>query len=415
MLAEHCLRPVWLSAFARMCGGTSEADDALWAEVDELSAQKGGEAAEATAARLIERLSLFGAPWLAHGELPAPSRGGLWLNVPSTSATGEDEDAGFAAETAALRAAYALARIATGGTVAALVRVLSEGAAAALQSGDGRVVGAFNASYALQSLALLRPALAQTSGLCDALLASLGRAMVGEVTVPAICLGNCKMVMLSRFARFRLANPKSITMADAIYLLGYWCVGQLSVAHNEAAVASATEVVSKLTEVAMGLGGGSAPPVEAARLACLQPAAVESLGIVAAALRNAAGRADSALWAPLTVHLRQQLHAAFRTADDHVRDPAAKVLDEGTTAEDRCLLEDLKWLKAAQATDPSLNLDAAPGRVREGLGMALLKLGDDAPPPLGATGLEPRAKLVHTPLAYFTSYGSSATFPYRIV
>ena len=239
--------------------------------------------------------------------------------------------------------------------------------------------------------------------------------MVGEVTVPAICLGNCKMVILSRIARFRLANPKSITMADAIYLLGYWCVGQLSVAHNEAAVASATEVVSKLTEVAMGLGGGSAPPVEAARLACLQPAAVESLGIVAAALRNAAGRADSALWAPLTVHLRQQLHAAFRTADDHVRDPAAKVLDEGTTAEDRCLLEDLKWLKAAQATDPSLNLDAAPGRVREGLGMALLKLGDDAPPPLGATGLEPRAKLVHTPLAYFTSYGSSATFPYRIV
>ena len=47
--------------------------------------------------------------------------------------------------------------------------------------------------------------------------------------------------------------------------------------------------------------------------------------------------------------------------------------------------------------------------------MALLKLGDDAPPPLGATGLEPRAKLVHTPLAYFTSYGSSATLPYRIV
>ena len=118
VLAEHCLRPVWLSAFARMCGGTSEADDALWAEVDELGAQQGGEAVEATA-RLIERLSLFGAPWLAHGELPAPSRGGLWLNVPSTSATGEDEDAGFAAETAALRAAYALARIATGDTVAA--------------------------------------------------------------------------------------------------------------------------------------------------------------------------------------------------------------------------------------------------------------------------------------------------------
>ena len=80
-----------------------------------------------------------------------------------------------------------------GDTVAALVRVPSEGAAAALQSGDGRVVGAFNASYALQSLALLRPALAQTSGLCDGLLASLGRAMVGEVTLPAICLGNCKL------------------------------------------------------------------------------------------------------------------------------------------------------------------------------------------------------------------------------
>ena len=54
VLAEHCLRPVWLSAFARMCGGTSEADDALWAEVDELRAQQGEEASEATATRLIE-------------------------------------------------------------------------------------------------------------------------------------------------------------------------------------------------------------------------------------------------------------------------------------------------------------------------------------------------------------------------
>ena len=80
------------------------------------------------------------------------------------------------------------------------------------------------------------------------------------------------------------------------------------------------------------------------------------------------------------------------------------------------LLRDLKWLKAAQATQPALNLDAAPGRVREALGIALVKLGEDVPPPLNISiADELRAKKLHTPLAYFTSYGSSATFPYRIV
>jgi hypothetical protein len=112
--------------------------------------------------------------------------------------------------------------------------------------------------------------------------------------------------------------------------------------------------------------------------------------------------------------LREALLAGFDAADRHVREPRGRRPEAAAaTPAEQALLSKLKWLKAAHATAPGLNLDSAPGRIRELLGVALLKLDGVAPGVLGE--FEPRRCLHRTALAYFTSYGSSMSFPYRIV